>query len=518
MALARAAPSRIRKASRASRRRSAVIAHRLDRSPTALDPSPEEHCKENAAATTPGPGTYKRREGKGIAGSLGDAPAFKFGTAAQREFPGNRDSVHVPGPGANDQPVPGAHSPEYTFAPHGSMDFGVARHRDQNEHVFISKAHSAQDMSRTDNPGPGQYNIGSTMGSMNSSYYMDAALSARGHPGFGFGTAKKFGEQKVQVFISKRHVDPDPASPGPIYDTRSAVCAGMERVNFGAQRRFFEHKGERSPGPAMYDTSHFASNQRPLTQGSAVTIGTSKRPEVARSTWVPGAGSYTPKNAAETSGARGMFSRMPSYSVASNIRSDPVAAGADPDEPGPGFYKVNGKEIQDLVKPRAGVTKFGKDTNRSTFMTTLPYPGPGTYDQHIPQSQKVAPTVTFGLTERSKNPKARFSTKLYISSLHTADHLGAGTPGPGQYPHHTGKGVARSIGDGASWKMGTSKRDNKKMFISRAHSKTEGPGDSGQVPGPGQYKPNVEVTSKFRSPGGSSFGTSKRPALATVKF
>ena len=92
--------------------------------------------------------------------------------------------------------------------------------------------------------------------------------------------------------------------------------------------------------------------------------------------------------AAETSGARGMFRNAPGYSVASNIRSE-VAPGADPDEPGPGFYKVSGKEIQDVVKNRAATTKFGKDTNRSTFMTMLPYPGPGTYDQHIPQSQKA---------------------------------------------------------------------------------------------------------------------------------
>jgi hypothetical protein len=43
--------------------------------------------------------------------------------------------------------------------------------------------------------------------------------------------------------------------------------------------------------------------------------------------------------AAETSGARGMFRNPPGYSVASNIRSE-VAPGADPDEPGPGFYQA----------------------------------------------------------------------------------------------------------------------------------------------------------------------------------
>ena len=54
------------------------------------------------------------------------------------------------------------------------------RHRDQAESVFISKAHALTDMSRTDNPAPGHYHIGSTMGSKNSSYYMDAAMTARG--------------------------------------------------------------------------------------------------------------------------------------------------------------------------------------------------------------------------------------------------------------------------------------------------------------------------------------------------
>lgn len=77
--------------------------------------------------------------------------------------------------------------------------------------------------------------------------------------------------------------------------------------------------------------------------------------------------------------------------------------------------------------------------------------------------------------------------------------------------------MARSIGDGATCSMGTSKRDNKKLFISRAHSTVEG-GVSGDVPGPGHYEPDVDKTSRYRSPGGSSFGKSKRPGVATVKF
>jgi hypothetical protein len=102
-----------------------------DRGAARLQYISKEHCKENAAATTPGPGTYKHKEGKGIANSLGDAPAFRFGTAEQRVFPGNRDSVHVPGPGANDQSLGGSGAAAYTFAPHGSTHLGLSRHRDQ---------------------------------------------------------------------------------------------------------------------------------------------------------------------------------------------------------------------------------------------------------------------------------------------------------------------------------------------------------------------------------------------------
>jgi hypothetical protein len=78
----------------------------------------------HSTTLSPGPGTYKRKEGKGIANSLGDAPTFKFGTGPQRTFPGNRDSVHVPGPGANDQPMMDSGAPSYTFAPHGSARLG----------------------------------------------------------------------------------------------------------------------------------------------------------------------------------------------------------------------------------------------------------------------------------------------------------------------------------------------------------------------------------------------------------
>jgi hypothetical protein len=63
--------------------------------------------------------------------------------------------------------------------------------------------------------------------------------------------------------------------------------------------------------------------------------------------------------------------------------------------------------------------------------------------------------------------------------------------------------------------MGTGRRDNKKLFISRAHAAVAG---SDNPTGPGQYAPNVDASSKYRSPGGSSFGRSKRPGMATVKF
>jgi hypothetical protein len=112
-------------------------------------------------------------------------------------------------------------------------------------------------------------------------------------------------------------MQPAALHPGPVYDTNTVnpIGAGMTNVNFGAQKRFFEYKGERSPGPGRYNTAHFASNSKLVPPGEPITIGTSKRPEIAKSTWVPGPGAYAPKMAAETSGARGMFKNAPGYSV-----------------------------------------------------------------------------------------------------------------------------------------------------------------------------------------------------------
>jgi len=154
--------------------------------------------------------------------------------------------VHVPGPGANNLPAVDSGAPAYTFAPHGSMELGHQRHRDQQDSMFISQAHAMTDMSLADYPAPGHYHIGSTMGAKNSSYYMDAAMTARGHPGYSFGAAKKYGDQNLHVFISKQHMSPDPASPGPIYDTVDPMGKGMPGLNFGHQRRFYEHRFDTS--------------------------------------------------------------------------------------------------------------------------------------------------------------------------------------------------------------------------------------------------------------------------------
>jgi hypothetical protein len=167
--------------------------------------------------------------------------------------------------------------------------------------VFISKAHSLTDMSHTGNPAPGDYSLRSTFGSENHSYLLDSAMTARGHPGYGFGTALKNGDKTTQVYISPHHVGPDPASPGPIYDTQNVytVGTGLPHVNFGAQQRFFRLEGAMSPGPAVYNIAEAQSLSNLVPESDGISIGTSKRSVPGKGygslEWVPGPGAYAPK-------------------------------------------------------------------------------------------------------------------------------------------------------------------------------------------------------------------------------
>jgi hypothetical protein len=101
-----------------------------------------QHCKDNLAATTPGPGTYRLKQGKGIAKTMGDAPAYKFSTDKQRGMLSERELLYHPGPGAHT--LPGSFdpnkrnpsydwSPKYSFAPHGELERGSERSRSSEE-------------------------------------------------------------------------------------------------------------------------------------------------------------------------------------------------------------------------------------------------------------------------------------------------------------------------------------------------------------------------------------------------
>eukprot|EP00959_Pyramimonas_sp_CCMP1952_P342777 7181168-Pyramimonas_sp.AAC.1 len=105
----------------------------------------QQHCKDNIAVSTPGPGTYRLKQGKGIAKTMGDAPAYKFSTDKQRGLLSERELLYHPGPGAHT--LPGTYAfkderhrnpavdwaPQYSFAPHGEMERGLSRSRHESE-------------------------------------------------------------------------------------------------------------------------------------------------------------------------------------------------------------------------------------------------------------------------------------------------------------------------------------------------------------------------------------------------
>ena len=97
----------------------------------------EEHSREKRGQDTPGPGTYRSRQGKGIAKTMGDAPTFKFGTAASVGDAKVRTRLS-PGPGAHVLPSTIGDSPAYSFSPMNSLNKGMGRSRDESNSIYIS--------------------------------------------------------------------------------------------------------------------------------------------------------------------------------------------------------------------------------------------------------------------------------------------------------------------------------------------------------------------------------------------
>jgi len=254
--------------------------------------------------------------------------------------------------------------------------------------------------------------------------------------------------------------------------------------SFGAAERSFG-VAEETLGP-IYDPEDPSERSPP-----AYSFGTSGRPDYTSKGEAPGPGVYHVRDHA------GHHRAAPAYSMASGstCRHD-VAPPHSAEEPGPGQYPVTfGFQVADPRKCEAPKTKFGRDTNRTSFLALPPdTPGPGQYKVASSSRPKSAPgpRCTFG---------ARASTKVHIGPMHTADCKGADSPGPG---HYLVKGEEKVH----AWRQGTGPR-------SKLHAGND-------APGPGQYKVDKGVkpgtANKFRNGPASSFSRARREGLAKLRF
>mmetsp|Transcript_2655 Transcript_2655/g.3003 ORF Transcript_2655/g.3003 Transcript_2655/m.3003 type:complete len:625 (-) Transcript_2655:337-2211(-) len=511
------------------------------------------HCRENLAATTPGPGTYRLKHGKGIARTIGDAQTVKFPTAAQREFIGEKEMLLHPGPGAHDPPAwvgdrdehrnpTTKWEPKFSFAPHGSIERGSVRSKSQEHAVFVSEQHAKTNTSTKLTPGPGEYDMRSPLGGDDDRHLIDSCRRNDRHPAYSFDKAKKTAEATSVPYISEKHVGPDAASPGPKYELGSKILDGAPGLKFGTGRRFHQPEkggnkagpvishlhadqtiGANSPGPAQYKPKEGKGIHKTMGDAPMWKFGTAQRlgPEGKHSQendMVPGPGAYQlPKNTAELSGGGGMYTAGPTYSVSSCLRTSIVTA--DPDEPAPGAYETDkGIASQDIRKRRAPSSKFGKCTNRSSFMAAPNTPGPGNYSHSQSTDVGHAPKYSFGMKSSMKQPSQLGGSK-YISKLHSKEYMGTQSPGPGSYQMAEGKGIAKTLGDAPNAKFGSERRGEQKIYIGPEHVKVEA-GLTSNNPGPGSYNPNglAGTSNRYNNNGGCSFGTSTRPPLANVKF
>ena len=535
-----------------------------ERSTEALRFVSKAHSMELAGVDMPGPDAHKRREGKGQAKTLGDAPTFVFGTGPMREPPYPLEVLHhpdarydLPTSVGNTDASPYRHYATHTFAPHGKQSLGMQRSRDDGKKMWVSEVHN-KTATVHDTPGPGAYDRRSTLGSARPEI-TDTANHARSK----FGKPKTFPKAPFdakQPFQGDRFADADVTVPGPEYVTENAASVRFDRApdySFGSSTRFYspelggaeagpyisrlhgkEMEGSQSPGP---EYTILGSVDEAAKRGNK--FGKSKRsePMTLEASLVPGPGAYEPKS-------RVQHPADAAYSIASNRRTNLERKDSEL-EPGPGTYEEN-REISNTkwVSAKTRGT-FGRDGNRGSFMAAPPVPGLGHYVHEVEQktgyhrpAHKVMRTVRSGrvawlpgataVVDAATNvvkPKlgrhfsfgAKHMPSKFISRSHShVEGVGMDSPGPGNYHYaksHPNMDVSSTHKRPDSIKFTRDKRGRDNVFISKLHSSSSAPADT---PGPGSYKQQglKGMSNKFKNGGSFSFGTSTRPSLATVRF
>jgi len=482
---------------------------------------------------TPGPGTYRTQMADRYPHSpkKSPSPTFKFGTAPQRPDEFKLDAASVPGPIYDVTPD---RSPQaFSFAPLNDPERGAARSRADTSRVFLSAAHAAADRStlvQEDDMrgvGPGQYD------------QVDCAVLSpkRRAPDIRFATSSRDAKNSLHALqMPQEPLAGTPAhTPGPVYDVMHALAATSRALSperapkFGTGPRSFTPQpggggagpyisrlhelaqlGTLSPGPGSY--SVVATSPRSKAVGGWIgdapnpTFGSGPQLSPSRGTLGPGPGAYNP-----TSQPLSRATTAPAFTLGPAIRTD-FAAMSDPDVPGPGAYNVAAAARNEGHKHTApsyslGVVGFG---GRSSFVQPTCTPGP-VYALAGCIDTSPRKGYSFGMKERTVAPNSTVSVR-YHGPLAAQEGLGTQSPGPGLYDVRASAERQSGVRRTADISFGCGPRATSRIYISKLHSEADGAGvDS---PGPGAYEAGgvelAEVTSRYRRPPGTAFGTSPR--------
>ncbi|GBG90597.1 hypothetical protein CBR_g50940 [Chara braunii] len=557
-----------------------------------------EEREKRQVGTTPGPGAYSPRGGK-------DAAAYSFWHGSQRpSFQEIERAVKRRTPG------PGSHSPRYDLKLRRAPCYvfcsptepGTNRSRLEATRVFISGVHAQSGPSvlykkefakgghgytlEPTTPGPGAYSVPTVFPIAEHTRLTDKSEAMRSPPQMHFGSARRVPLTHSKLYSGGDFIEPGMISPGPVHDIPSTFGRSHPTVKFGSGKRFFSSKwlkakgrvkdlgpvvgaspefvkelyGAFGPGPAKYNCGRQKNPDGTLKDIPAVKFGSEERPSLAKSgkysKWIPGPGAYFPKKEPESLGHKCNdpgFTQVPSYSIASCLRTNFVPPGAE-ELPGPGTYETDtGFVIKDVRKETAPSFGFGRKPKKAKRRGKQP--GPGAYTPHTASTfGRSGPAFSFGIKNAPPHSSSTLTfsrgqetVKALLLDRKAREFVGAmfrgnnrkrlsadeeallasqsvprqlnqrdayfaefDTPGPGSYTFgvdHAWKAMITTKPPG--YKFGTSEKFDRKLM------------QGNPSPGPGAYvvtKDALVRTSSYKSPPGMKFGTGLRPPLATVVF
>ena len=299
-------------------------------------------------------------------------------------------------------------------------------------------------------PGPGSYN-------------------SKGHP-------KK---TEASITMTKRMVDKDENFvPGPgTYQPGMSNFKSVPKFTFSGKTQNNFGSNKHTPAPGFYEPNVDAIK----TNTACIGFSKAKRSKKEKEDKI-GPGSYNIKG--EEMKVGGYMSMLRKGVV---DKYDKV--------PGPGAYEMNYSTV-DMGTNKAAIMRSGYKSTK--YMNDVP--GPGQYNPSYNVTKKRPNSCKFGLERKLKynttdvpgvgtyNPKSEFTKKGFGSVKFGKEKFHApvknnGVPGPGNYD------FIEDIGKGAS----------KLSFGGRAKLKIRNTN-----PGPGQYDPKIDFTSKVKKTRASS--------------